>query len=83
MPAGGFTASKTPVMASAGISTATTQVVRRGPGGRGAKAVAANLERLVLVFAARAPDPRTDASDATAWLSGPRHAPSRTTHSQS
>lgn len=34
-----------------------SEVVRRGPGGRGPKLVAANLDRVVVVVAARAPDP--------------------------
>ncbi|MFO8175503.1 MAG: ribosome small subunit-dependent GTPase A [Gemmatimonadota bacterium] len=35
-----------------------TQVIRRGPGGRRAKVVAANVDRLVAVVAARRPAPR-------------------------
>jgi len=45
------------------VEPRTRQVVRKGPGGRGAKAVAANLETLVALVAARAPDPRADAID--------------------
>jgi ribosome biogenesis GTPase len=39
------------------------QVVRRGPGGRKAKVVAANLDTLVIVMAARSPDPLPEAID--------------------
>ncbi len=35
-----------------------TEIVRRGPGGRRPKVVAANVERLVVVLAAARPDPR-------------------------
>jgi len=35
-----------------------TEIVRRGPGGRRPKVVAANVERLVVVMAAARPDPR-------------------------
>lgn len=37
--------------------------VRRGAGGRGPKAVAANLDRVLVVVAARDPDPRTEQVD--------------------
>jgi ribosome biogenesis GTPase len=39
------------------------QVVRRRPGGRKAKVVAANLDTLVVVMAARAPDPLPESID--------------------
>ena len=39
------------------------QVVRRVPGGRGAKVVAANLDTMIVVMAARAPDPLPEAID--------------------
>jgi ribosome biogenesis GTPase len=39
------------------------QVVRRVPGGRRAKAIVANLDTLVVVMAARAPDPQPDSID--------------------
>ncbi|HSR41294.1 MAG TPA: ribosome small subunit-dependent GTPase A, partial [Longimicrobiales bacterium] len=40
-----------------------TQIVRRGPGGRRAKVVAANVGRLVAVAAARRPEPRRKTID--------------------
>lgn len=40
------------------VTPRRTQVVRRGPGGRRAKVVAANVDRLMVVLAARRPDPR-------------------------
>jgi ribosome biogenesis GTPase len=39
------------------------QIVRRGPGGRGAKVVAANVDVLVTVMAARSPEPNLEAID--------------------
>ena len=45
------------------VEPRTRQVVRRGPGGRKAKVIAANLETLVIVMAARAPDPLPEAID--------------------
>ena len=40
------------------VAPRRTQVVRRGPGGRRAKVVAANVDRLIVVAAAHRPDPR-------------------------
>jgi ribosome biogenesis GTPase len=40
------------------VAPRRTQVVRRGPGGRRAKVVAANVDRLMVVIAARRPEPR-------------------------
>lgn len=45
------------------VEPRSRQVVRRGPGGRGAKVVAANVDALVTVMAARSPDPRLEAID--------------------
>ncbi|MBI4540576.1 MAG: ribosome small subunit-dependent GTPase A [Gemmatimonadetes bacterium] len=40
-----------------GVLPRLSEVVRRGPGGRGPKLIAANLDRLVVVVAVRAPEP--------------------------
>jgi len=45
------------------VEPRTRQVVRRGQGGRRAKVVAANVDALVVVTAARDPDPRLEAID--------------------
>jgi ribosome biogenesis GTPase len=45
------------------VEERTHQVVRQGPGGRGARVVAANIDTLVAVVAAKAPDPRTESID--------------------
>jgi ribosome biogenesis GTPase len=45
------------------VEPRATQVARRGPGGRKAKVVAANLDRLVIVMAARSPDPLPESID--------------------
>jgi len=39
------------------VASRRTQVVRRGPGGRRPKVIAANVDRLVIVASARRPDP--------------------------
>lgn len=40
------------------VAPRRTQVVRKGPGGRRAKVVAANVDRLVIVISAQRPNPR-------------------------
>jgi ribosome biogenesis GTPase len=45
------------------VEPRSRQVVRRGPGGHGAKVVAANIDVLVTVMAARSPDPSPEAID--------------------
>ncbi|MGD8322439.1 MAG: GTPase RsgA, partial [Gemmatimonadota bacterium] len=39
------------------VEARSTEIARRGPGGRKAKVVAANLDRMLAVVAARDPDP--------------------------
>jgi ribosome biogenesis GTPase len=45
------------------VEPRSRQVVRRGPGGHGAKVVAANVDTLITVMAARSPDPSPEAID--------------------
>ena len=45
------------------VAERTTEMVRRGPGGRKPKVVAANLERVFVVVAAREPDVHTELVD--------------------
>lgn len=45
------------------VEARSTEIVRRGPGGRKPKVVAANLDRMLAVVAARDPDPSTSLVD--------------------